>query len=64
MTALLLSGIVLFFVPLSLLVGFAMVIFIQFLRDDDDAGAILRVAMILMFFGAVLIAAHFIIKTM
>ncbi|MCH8049180.1 hypothetical protein IH979_00525 [Patescibacteria group bacterium] len=62
MLGLLLSGIVLFTVPLVLFCGFALVIFVQFLRNDDDAIAVFRVAMIIMFFGAALIGAHFILK--
>lgn len=59
---LLLTGIVFTVVPLLIMIGFAIFIFVSFMRDDDDAGALLRLALIVMTFGLILIGVHFIIN--
>ncbi|MDP2631171.1 MAG: hypothetical protein Q8P30_00180 [Candidatus Uhrbacteria bacterium] len=63
MSYLLLTGIVMFVVPLLVMIGFASFIFLSFIRDDDDASALLRIAFFIMIFGVVLIVAHYLIQS-
>jgi len=53
-------GIVLTVVPSALILGFALVIFFSFARDDKMAQAAVNIALIILFIGLVLIASHFI----
>ncbi len=59
MPTILLAGIVLTFVPLALILGFALVIFFSFVRDDKTASAAVNLALIILALGLVLLATHF-----
>jgi hypothetical protein len=56
----LLAGIVLTVVPLALILGFALVIFFSFARDDKTASAAVNLALIILALGLVLLASYFI----
>ncbi|MBU1126278.1 MAG: hypothetical protein ABH826_00995 [Patescibacteria group bacterium] len=56
----LLTGIVLTLVPLALIIGFSFFIFLSFIRDDDDAGNLLRLTFIVLIFGLVFLLWYFI----
>lgn len=53
------TGIVMTFVPLLLMIGFSFFIFLSFVRDDPDAAAVTRVAFLVMGIGIVLLIWHF-----
>lgn len=53
-------GIVLTVAPLTLILGFALVIFFSFTRDDKTAKAAVNLALIILFIGLILIAGHII----
>ena len=59
MSMILFIGIVLTVVPAALILGFALVIFFSFARDDSVAQAAVNVALIILFIGVMLIAGHF-----
>jgi len=51
MSILLLTGIVLTFVPATLILGFALFTFFAFTREDDDAKAAVTVALVILAMG-------------
>ena len=55
----LLTGIVLTCIPAALMLGFSIFIFLSFVRDDDDARNLVRVAFICMAFGIVFLLWYF-----
>lgn len=58
MSFLLLTGLIFAGVPLLLIIGFCVFIFLQFTRDDNDAAAVARIAYIMIILGTVMIVAH------
>ncbi|MBT3231024.1 hypothetical protein HN358_04600 [Candidatus Uhrbacteria bacterium] len=59
MSMILFVGIVLTVVPATLILGFALVIFFSFARDDSVAQAAVNLALIILFIGLMLIGGHF-----
>ncbi len=59
MSFVLITGIIFTTVPAVIIFGFMMVIFVSFMRDDDDAIAITRIAVGTMIVGLLMIAFHF-----
>ncbi len=60
MSMILFVGIVLTVVPAALILGFALVIFFSFARDDKIAQAAVNVVLTIFFIGVLLIAGHFV----
>lgn len=58
MSMMLLIGIVFTIVPLALILGFALVIFFSFVRDDPTAKGIVNFALIILGTGIILIVTH------
>jgi len=56
---LLFTGIVLVAVPLVLMIGFAGVIFVSFMKDDDVTSNIMTVALVIMVTGVMFIVGSF-----
>lgn len=59
-TFILLTGIVLTVIPLGLIIGFSFYIFLAFIRDDDDAGNLLRLTFITLVFGLIFLLWYFV----
>ena len=59
MSILLLTGIVLTFVPAALILGLALFTFFAFTRDDDDAKAAVNVALVILAMGIIPLIVHF-----
>jgi len=62
MSYMLITGIVLTVIPVALIIGFASFIFMSFVKDDDDAAAVLKITFITMLIGLSLIAGHYVVQ--
>lgn len=62
MSFLFLTGLIFLVLPIIIILGLSVAMFIFFLRDDRDAKAVLHILLGSMLFGAILLAAHFSIQ--
>ena len=60
MSYLLITGIIFIVVPILLIQGFMFFIFLNFVRDDNDANSLFKLCLLALVFGIVLVLAHFI----